>query len=285
MCPELDIAVILPVFNGAATIKEQLTALASQEWDGSWEVLVVNNGSTDDTGAIVKAFAAKDPGRFRIEVADARHNLSYVRNEGVRRTSSRSVVFCDADDVVGEGWLAGLAHALEDHELVGSRLDYARLNGAGSGPKHTFQTTSVETIFRHPAIAGCGLGCHRSLWERLGGNDERILAEDTDFSIRAHLLGVTAVLADAVYHYRLRDETRSAFGRGMRQARSEAQIFKEYGSEDQRPSMRSAIRRWQRAASSVRGIRTPDGRLRAMRLLGGVAGRVWGSVEFRTRYL
>lgn len=286
MSHDFDVVVILPVFNGAETIEEQLNALAGQVWDGTWEVFVVNNGSTDGTAAIVEGFAARHPGRFRMESASDRHNLSYVRNEGVRRTSSRSVLFCDADDVVGTGWLAGMALALDTHPLVGSQMEYMLLNDPDHGARSKHQMSGVESIFDIPAIAGGSLGCHRSLWESLGGNDEQMLAEDTDFSIRASLsAGVTPVLANAVYHCRLRQEPRSEFRRGMRQARSEVQIFKAYGSEKHRPSMRNAARRWIRAFSSLKGIRTEGGRLQAARTWGRILGRVRGSITYRTRYL
>lgn len=286
MYAPLDISVILPVLNGALTIEQQLTALADQEWSGSWEVVVVDNGSVDDTAKIVSEFSRLHPGLLRMEKAADRHNLSYVRNEGVRRSSSRWVAFCDADDVVGAGWLGGIAEALEAHPLVGSRLDFLLLNGAEHGARQSYQTSKVESILGIPVIAGGCMGCHRSLWESLGGNDERMLAEDTDFSIRAHLeAGVTPILADAVYHCRLRSQPRSEFRRGTRQARSEAQIYKLYGSVAHRPSMRGAARRWLEAISSVRHIRTDDGRLVAARRWGGVLGRVRGSIAYRTLYL
>ena len=86
----MDLTVIVPVFNGAATLDEQLDALATQRWAGRWEVLVVDNASTDATPAIVASRVASDD-RFRTIRADAAHNLAYVRNAGVRATGARSV--------------------------------------------------------------------------------------------------------------------------------------------------------------------------------------------------
>ncbi len=286
MAADVELTVILPVFNGAATIEEQLIALEGQGWEGVWDVLVVNNGSTDATAEIVSEFCRLHPGRFRMELADARNNVSFARNEGVRRTSSRWLAFCDADDVVGVGWVSGMATALADNPLVGSRLDFMLLNDPDHGARQTFQTSKVESIFGIPAVASCGLGCHRDLWERLGGSDERMLAEDTDFSIRAFLhADVSPVLATAVYSYRLRREPRAEFRRSMRQARSEVQIFRAYGSDAHRPSGRSALRRWGKAFSSLRHVRTFDGRVSAARHWGTVLGRIRGSVAYRTLYL
>lgn len=172
------------------------------------------------------------------------------------------------------------------NDLVGSRFDYMLLNPAVIGSGAAYQTASVSTIFGFAAIGGGGLGCRRDLWDRLGGNDEQMLAEDTDFCIRAQLhAGVAPVLADAVYHCRLRESLRGEFRRSMRQAQSEVQIFKRYGSDAHRPSVTSTARRWVRVVTSLRGVKTRDGRIQSARLWGGAFGRVRGSITYQTRYL
>ncbi|MCY7394267.1 MAG: glycosyltransferase, partial [Leptolyngbyaceae cyanobacterium CAN_BIN12] len=52
----MKLSVILPCFNGAETIAVQLEALTRQSWAGEWEVIVVNNGSTDNSMEIVKRY-------------------------------------------------------------------------------------------------------------------------------------------------------------------------------------------------------------------------------------
>jgi cellulose synthase/poly-beta-1,6-N-acetylglucosamine synthase-like glycosyltransferase len=57
----VKLSVILPCYNGAATIAVQLDALTRQHWPGSWEIIVVNNGSTDSSMEIVDRYRARLP--------------------------------------------------------------------------------------------------------------------------------------------------------------------------------------------------------------------------------
>ena len=110
--PDPELSVILPVYNGAAHIGDQLDALLAQSWSKPWELVVVDNDSTDLTPAIVEQYVAKHPDRIRVTSAPEQHNLSYVRNVGVRTARADAVAFCDDDDLVGATWVASMGDAL-----------------------------------------------------------------------------------------------------------------------------------------------------------------------------
>src|SRR5690349_1945599 len=109
-CP-VDLSIVIAARDAAATLGEQLDALATQVWDGTWEVLVVDNGSTDATCAIVRAAARQWPGLRLVEATDG-VGPAYARNVGSRSATGRSLAFCDADDVVAPGWVAAMGGAL-----------------------------------------------------------------------------------------------------------------------------------------------------------------------------
>jgi glycosyltransferase involved in cell wall biosynthesis len=52
----MKLSVIIPCLNGAATIATQLAALARQQWDQPWEIVVADNGSTDESAGIVERY-------------------------------------------------------------------------------------------------------------------------------------------------------------------------------------------------------------------------------------
>jgi glycosyltransferase involved in cell wall biosynthesis len=287
----VDLTVVVPVFNGAATLAEQLDALAAQRWDGAWEVLVVDNGSTDATPRIVADAVAAHP-RFRSVRADDDHNLSYVRNVGVRSTDAPAVAFADADDVVGEGWVAAIGTALATHPLVGSCLEYERLNPPGTAAgRAAFQSSGIGRFCGLPNLAGAGHGCQRDVFERLGGNDERWAdtGEDFDFSFRAARdLGIEPVfVADAVYHYRRRNEPRAAFRQARRYGRSHVALYREFGRGDpaNRPSQRRAIKTDLWLLAHAHHLLRPDARLGWAWKAGIRAGRLEASVRTRTLFL
>ena len=232
----MDLAVLIPVWNGEQTIAAQLAALDAQEWQGAWEVVVVDNGSTDRTGEIVAEYVARRPERYRVIAADRAHNLSYVRNAGVASVRARSVAFCDADDVVGRGWVAAIGEALRQEEFVVSALEYQRLNEPAAARSSTFQSKNVETMFGLPVASGAGFGIRRSLWCEAGGNDETwdATGEDFEFSMRlARDTGVVPVFVEgAIYHYRLRSNARAVFRQYRRWGRSHPRLAASFGSSN-----------------------------------------------------
>jgi glycosyltransferase involved in cell wall biosynthesis len=247
--PDPELTVVICTRNRSSTIGDQLRALAEQRCDVPWEVLVVDNGSTDDTVAVVRAI---DLGDVPLRVVDAsdRAGLSHARNVGVREARADAIAFCDDDDLVGRGWVAAMARDLRHHPLVASALEYERLNPPELlVGRSRFQSTGVEHVLGFPVCSGpCGV--RRELWEELGGNDEDLdgTGEDFDFAMRAHrLLGVTAHFSpDAVYHYRLRDEPGGVFRQARAYGRSHVQLWARHDGRRiaPAPEWRRAGREW-----------------------------------------
>lgn len=88
-------SVIIPVYNGSKYLRECLDSVLCQTF-ADFEAIVVNDGSTDDSGAIIKEYALKD-GRIKpvtIENAGSFH----ARNRGIREAKGEYVLFIDCDD-------------------------------------------------------------------------------------------------------------------------------------------------------------------------------------------
>lgn len=286
-----DVTVLLPVFNGAATINDQLTALSGQITSFDFDVLVVDNGSTDRTPEIVDDYVERDA-RFRRIVASDQHNLSYVRNVGVRATAATNVLFCDDDDVVAPGWVEAMSTALGAHRFVASSFEYDLLNDAAVMLGRTrFQSEGLDRLFGYAVAGGAGFGVRRDVWLRLGGNDEGlgVAGEDYDFAIRAaRECGVEPHFVDgAVVHYRLRTGARLTWKQARRYGRSHVALYRRYGRDrtDRRAELRDAANDWwwilTRSPLLIRG----DRRVRWARKAGMRAGRLLGSLAERTLYL
>ena len=100
-------------WNRAPLLPEVLGRLARvRQAPGDWEVLVVNNNSTDDTERVLDAFAGRLPLRRAFE---PRQGLSHARNTAVRQAQGDYLVWTDDDALVEAGWLAAYASAVERH--------------------------------------------------------------------------------------------------------------------------------------------------------------------------
>jgi glycosyltransferase involved in cell wall biosynthesis len=213
----IEISVVMPCRNAAAFIETQLGALARQRCERTWEIVIVDNGSTDGTREIAESYRGRLP-HLTIVEATERCGAAYARNTGVRAARGRNVAFCDADDEVDDEWLAAVARALGEHQAIAFRTETARLN-AGFGERTIRQSEGLQP-YLYPAylpFSGGTIAMRRDLFLSLGGFDESMLAcEDADLCWRVQHAGVPLFFArDAVVHVRLR----STLGAMCRQAR------------------------------------------------------------------
>ena len=88
-----DLSVVVPCHNVGSTLAEQLDALLAQDWRGAFEVVLVENRSTDDTLAVARAYAARDP-RVRVVTAEERGGASYAAQHRHSRRSRREWWCC-----------------------------------------------------------------------------------------------------------------------------------------------------------------------------------------------
>jgi cellulose synthase/poly-beta-1,6-N-acetylglucosamine synthase-like glycosyltransferase len=178
------VTVVVPVRNGAATIGDTLAGLAGQAaWPPGYELLVVDNGSTDATREIVRA-------RGVTCVDEPTPGVSAVRNRGLRLARGEVLAFLDADTVPSRRWLAALASPFADPEVViaaGRTLAYplrtsAERYVAASG---LFDSERAVSRTPFPFAPGLNMAVRREAALAVGGWAEDLLAgEDVDFSFR-----------------------------------------------------------------------------------------------------
>lgn len=213
--------VLLCVRDGSTTLDQQLRALSEQDFQGEWELVLVDNGSIDDTRAI----ATRSQPRFRcMRIVEESHiGLNRARNRGVREACAPLVVCCDADDEVSPRWLRTMVDALAQFDLVGGALDPGPLNGPNSPRAGCPQQTELPSVFGRRYSMGASLSFRRSVFDAIGGFDESFMSgsDEVDFCLRAQYAGFSIGFAQsAVVAYRVKDTARGvmrqrfAYGRG-----------------------------------------------------------------------
>jgi glycosyltransferase involved in cell wall biosynthesis len=216
------VSVVIPVRDMEGTLEGQLGALARQNYQGTWEVVVVDNGSRDSSVAAAERWIDRLP--LRIVDASAPADSYYARNVGARSALGDLLLFCDADDEVRPEWLRAMVDALRRAPLVTGVCDHARLNRREIAAMYDADN-SPSGLAAGPT---CNLGVRREVFDQLGGFREGYRhGEDTIFCWRAQLAGHELVRAPGAVVDRRRRQTawqifRVASRRGLREVRDYA---------------------------------------------------------------
>lgn len=206
--PAPAISVVVPTFERPERVSRLVRALLStQQPSGGFEVVVVDDGSRDDTAAVLARLREHD-GRVRTERNPTNRGAGAARNRGWRAARAPLIAFIDDDCVPRPGWLTGLLAGFEaGADMVQGRVEPDPGPYAQRGP--FFETARVEGIKRW--FETCNIGYRRELLASLDGFDEAFtgasLGEDMDLGWRALDAGAVLVFrADAVVVHDVRDD-------------------------------------------------------------------------------
>lgn len=175
------VAVVVPVLNGSSTIAATLASLDVQTLDpAAFEVVVVDDGSTDGTPDLVRAFGATS--RAEINLIERPHaGPAAARNAGVDATASEFVAFTDADVEVSPRWLARALARLDSEPAL------AGVEGR-TVPKGTPGTLTHQMRNETGGLyMTCNIVYRRTAIASVGGFDERFrtaFLEDSDLAFR-----------------------------------------------------------------------------------------------------
>lgn len=195
---EPQASVIVPARDAQQTLARTLRALQAQRLDGGFEVIVVDDGSSDGTAAV-----AKRAGEGVSVVSQPPLGPAAARNFGASRARGELLAFCDADVVPVDGWLSAGVSALRDAELVQGKV--LPDPSAELGPfDRTIWVTHAAGLWET-----ANLFVRRELFARIGGFEQwlrprsgKALAEDVWFGYRALRAGAsTGFCGEALAHH------------------------------------------------------------------------------------
>jgi glycosyltransferase involved in cell wall biosynthesis len=287
--PEL-ISVIVPVLNEEDHLADQLAALAAQTYRGRWELVVVDNGCTDGSMEVVRSFRERLPALTIVD-ARAKRGLNRARNAGAAAARGDFLAFCDADDVASPGWLAAMAHAARDADLVGGRNEWEALNDPmvlawrTSAP----MTDLMRDLGWLRFAPGGNLGVWASVAREIGW-DERFAFGGSDqvFAWGAQAAGYRLAFApDAVMQLRFRRTIRATARQFYRYGRAGPRLylaFREAGIP--KPDNRRALGIWRGLVTGLPDLWASRARRGCwVRAAAYRVGRLVGSARARTLVL
>lgn len=280
---------MIPARNAAAVLASQLEAMATQVIQEDFEVIVADNGSTDKTAQLAASFVDRID-NLRVVDASAKPGSAFARNIGIRCSTGTRIVFADADDVVADHYVASMARALLDHEVVAAKIDWQLLNDwlpPDAVPRDQSVGVSGGMFAWHPFAFGGAMGVRRSAFNAVGGFSESVpRADDVEFCWRLALLGFSIFFVDeAVVHYRLRSGIRLTFRQSRANGEAGPWLYKHYREAGMpRHSASSAMRFWLGVVRACARVRSREDLYTCASVLGVRAGIIAGCVRHRVVY-
>jgi glycosyltransferase involved in cell wall biosynthesis len=195
-----QVSAIIPVYNGAAFLPAAVASVRAQAYPGV-EIVIVDDGSSDDTAAVAADLRGDDVRYVRQE----HRGLAAARNTGLGEARGAVITFHDVDDLWAEGRLVrqmGIFAADPFTEIVLGYLQHMQMVGRDGGePRFEPHGDPV------PALSMCCAAIRRGVFERVGRFDEsQRLADDWDWFMRVREQGIAmTVHRDVVHYYRHHD--------------------------------------------------------------------------------
>ena len=184
------VSVIVPTYNRARFLGDAIASIRAQD-DVDVEIVVIDDGSTDDTEVVAQA--QRPPVVYR---SFGHLGVSAARNHGLAAARGDLVAFLDSDDVWPSGSLAARRAYLDLHADVDLVYGRTMIREVG-GQRHRRGSGDAERSTSAPLLGS--LLCRRSVFERVGGFDESLAhAEDVEWLARVQAADVSMRAIDTI---------------------------------------------------------------------------------------
>lgn len=187
---KIDISVVVPARNEEAFLADTLKSIRKQDFKGNYEIIVVDNGSSDKTAEIAQGFKAR-------VIKELHHGIANARDKGFRAARGKIVASTDADTIVPQNWLSAIAKSLDDNpQAVGisGKIVFYGSKTVKTGfvnllarlaNRIVVWMTSDRGFFR-----GANFAVYKDVFLKAGGfNREIVCGEDQELGLRVAKLG------------------------------------------------------------------------------------------------
>lgn len=228
------ISVVIPFYNASKTIRECIYSLLNQDYPKNlYEIIVVDDGSTDNSYEIVERIIAKfNKPTIRLIRLNRRCGPSMSRNIGIMQAKGDIVALTDADCIVDKKWLLNITKPLKNSKDVVGAYGETKPLESGIGIIMWPILIAPITIFKYTT---CNIAYKKTVLEAVGLFDERFkvpFREDTDIALSIIKNGGSIVhVPDAVVYHPIRELSLIGLISAAWRYQYDALLFKKHGSD------------------------------------------------------
>lgn len=203
------VSVVLPTFNGSKYLKESVDSILSQTY-ADWELIIVDDGSTDETGEIADCYSRNDS-RIRVIHNVKNEKLPRALNIGFAAARGQYLTWTSDDNIYMPDAFAVMADYLEAHDdayMVRGMMDFIDETGRVIGRGESYDD---RKIYSNNCVRACFM-YKREVYEKVGGYDENTFCvEDYDYWLRVlDSFGKIVPIDKVLYRYRVHGGSLSA---------------------------------------------------------------------------
>lgn len=206
------VSIVLPVYNGAKYISQSVESVISQTYQ-DWELIIVNDCSTDNTSDIIQKYADKD-NRIKIINNDTNQKLPMSLNIGFRKASGQYFTWTSDDNLFKPNALSYMVDFLDkntEFDFINCLFDIITEDGSVIGTSQDwYRARNIQELMYYNNIGACFL--YRSSAARKVGeyDTETFLAEDYDYWMRMAAIGDIYFSDQNLYKYRVHSKSLTA---------------------------------------------------------------------------
>lgn len=196
------VSIIVPCYNQANFLDEAIDSCLKQTYK-DFEIIIVNDGSTDNTSAVAEAYKIQFPKLVKV-IHQENKGLSAARNAGIKKASGGWILTLDADDKIHHDFLLKTVGV---NDIVSTRLQ--TFGTESRSWKSPLTNPTYEDFLSDNHINCCSL-FKKDVWTLTGGYDEKMKLgfEDYEFWLRATKAGFNVTSIDqTLFYYRKRGES------------------------------------------------------------------------------
>lgn len=200
------VTVVIPCYNQGGYIDEAVDSVLAQRFD-SYEIIIVNDGSTDEATNVKLATYKKPSTRV---LTTENQGPSMARNAGIRAASGEYILPLDADDKIAPGFLSKSAQVLDEQPEVGIVCSLVQFFGARNGRFFIPDFSEQEMLVaNHVCVTALFRKCD---WEQVGGYNSNMIYGWEDWDFWLSLIDARRKISripEVLFYYRTKSSSRT----------------------------------------------------------------------------